>query len=217
LIIVDDRSTDDTFTLASGFAAQDERIRVLQNPANMGPGPTRNTALEAARGRFIAFLDSDDVWHREKLAKQLDFMMQTGAPLTYTAYRKIDEGGRAGSEVIFDAASVGYSNLITRCAIQNSTAIYDIEQTGPVLMPDVRRRQDHIFFLSILKKGGIALGLPEPLMLYRIHSGSVSSNKLKNVKYQWILYRDYAGLGILDSMRRLLIWSLYGFRKYIKF
>ncbi len=217
LIIVDDCSTDETFALAQQLASQDGRIRVFQNAANLGPGPTRNTALAAARGRFIAFLDSDDVWHPEKLGKQLDFMRETGAFLTYTAYRKIDENGKAGNEVIFDAASVEYAKLITRCVIQNSTAMYDVHQTGVVTMPDVRRRQDHIFFLSILKKGGAALGMSDPLMFYRIHSSSVSSNKLKNIKYQWILYRDYAGLGILDSAGRLVVWSLYGFRKYIKF
>tara|TARA_R110002020_G_scaffold89684_1_gene218977 strand:- start:3171 stop:3902 length:732 start_codon:yes stop_codon:yes gene_type:complete len=217
LIVADDCSSDNTVEIVEGWASRDFRIRLIRMPNNAGPGPARNAGVDLAAGRFIAFLDSDDIWLPSKLTKQLAFMSAEGVALSYTAYKKISASDTVGSQIFFDAPSTTYRALLDRCVIQNSSAMYDTAKVGKVHFPNLRRRQDHALYLKLLQKTPIAKGLNEPLMHYRIRPGSVSSNKFKNIKYQWYLYRVAGDLNVPQSIYQLFVWALYGTRKYLRF
>lgn len=192
LLIVDDGSGDGTLEMAEGLAAQDPRIRVFRLEVNGGAARARNCAIKAARGRFIAFLDADDLWLPEKLDRQITFMRQTGAALCYSGFWREREGRR---RQVFVPPSVTHAELLGGNVIGCLTAIYDSAQLGKVLMPDLRMRQDYALWLAILRRTPQALGLAEPLAVHRRHRGSLSANALRGAVATWRMFRQAEGLG----------------------
>ena len=196
LLIVDDCSPDATFALACELAAGDGRIRVLQTPGNAGPAAARNLALDNARGRYAAFLDSDDLWLPEKLEKQLDFMRRKDAAFSCTAYDRITESGEVLGRVTPFARADYDKVLFYANPVGNSTAMFDREAVGEVRVPPIRKRNDFALWLSVLKKIPYVYGMDECLARYRVRTDSVSSDKLGLLRYQWQLYRDVEGLSL---------------------
>jgi glycosyltransferase involved in cell wall biosynthesis len=166
---------------------------------NSGPAVARNRAIEAASGRYIAFLDSDDVWLPDKLAKQLEFASTANAAVTFTSYRKIDESGTLISPVIRAPERVWYRKLLRSNVIACSTAMYDTEICGRVLMPLIRKRQDYGLWLRILRGGYEAHGMSDDLVRYRLRPGSVSGNKLSAAHYHWKVLRDVEELSRISA------------------
>ena len=189
MLIVDDGSEDNTSQIVEKFAKTDGRICLIKHPRNMGPAISRNTAIEAAKGRYIAFLDSDDLWLPNKLAEQMDFMGKHECALSCTAYKKIDENGEIIGSLMKVPAKTNYQKLLFSNVIGNLTALYDVEKLGKVYLPLVKH-EDYGLWLKILKMGYEAYGLNECLALYRIRSNSVSRNKLRAASYQWRVYRE---------------------------
>lgn len=195
LIVVDDGSADDTATLAEEFAKKDARIRVLRNPVNAGRIAARNRAVAEARGRFIAFLDSDDIWEPEKLRKQIDFMHEHTAVLSFTAYRKrLGRDGQQSSPVPVPGMR-DHATLLLENVIVCSSAIYDADLLGKRYMREEVEREDFALWLDILRDGHTAFGLNEPLVILVKQTGSQSSNKLRAVQDTWNMYRDVENLG----------------------
>lgn len=214
LLITDDNSTDRTYEIALEFAAQDPRIKVFQLKKNRGAGMARNYSIEHARGRFIAFLDSDDLWLPEKLEKQLDFMRENDATLAYTAYQKFSSQGNRG--VVHVPRKVAYRQLLRSCAIGCLTAMYDTEKTGGKrYMSAIRKRQDYALWLSILKSSDYAWGLDEVLAKYRSDRG-MTANKFTVFKYQWAVYRDLENVGLMRSCWYFLNYAVQGYLKHLK-
>lgn len=210
LIIIDDASNDGTAEfIEQQFVQQDSRISLIVLESNSGAAVARNKGIEAARGRYIAFLDSDDVWLPTKLEKQLSFMQDNSLALSYTAYDKVSEGGTALGRVGIPS-SVNYRQLLKTNVIGCSTAIYDSELIGKVYMPLIRKRQDFGLWLRILKQLDYAVGLDEALTIYMIRAGSVSSNKKDAAMYTWRLYREVEKLNLLTSMYYFLHYSIRG-------
>ncbi|WP_018862237.1 glycosyltransferase family A protein [Thioalkalivibrio sp. ALJ3] len=193
LIVVDDASSDSSGLVIRKLAEEDSRIRVVQLEHNGGAAVARNKATELARGRYIAFLDGDDLWLPHKLDRQVAFMRETGATFSYGAYQRVDENG-------FPISPVGvptrlhYSDLLKTCYVGCLTAMYDTSVLGKRYMPLIRRRQDYALWLELLRDGETAMGLNEVLGLYRVRSDSISSNKASTAFYTWRMYRDVEGL-----------------------
>ena len=214
MIIVDDLSNDNSYDLAKEFAKQDSRIKVIKLDKNSGAAVARNKGIEIAKGRYIAFLDSDDLWKPQKLEKQIKFMKQNNYVFTYTAYELINEKNKVLNKKFIPPKKVSYTDMLKTCSIGCLTAIYDTKHLGKVYMPLIKKGQDYATWLKILKMTDYAYGLQEPLAIYRIRSGSVSRNKFRAIKFQWKIYRDVERLGIIYSIYYLLFYIYHGLKKY---
>lgn len=198
LLITDDSSTDRTREVVEEYARKDNRIHYFRLAENEGPGAARNNSIEAAKGRFIAFCDSDDRWEPTKLEEQLKFMTDNGYHFTYTSYRECSSTGTINGYVECPV-KIKRFNIIQDDCIGCLTAIYDTEKTGKCYMPLIRRRQDWCLWIDIIAKYGPAYGLRKPLSIYRQRNLSVSSNKIKLLKYNFNVYHKYLGYNGLKS------------------
>lgn len=199
-VVVDDASTDDTLQSLRGIARNDERVRLLVNDSNLGAAGSRNRALQAARGQFVAFIDADDRWLPDKLKVQLDFMRSADAQASFTAYRVISSNGDATGKVI-DASprgTIDYAQALRkRATIGCSTVIIARSALKDMLMPDLRTGQDYAYWLKIMRSGVLFRHLAVPLTDYRITPESISRNKFRKALRQWEIYRKLEGLNLL--------------------
>ncbi len=215
MYIVDDASTDASCEIAGQFARDDNRITLIPLRENAGPAVCRNTAISAANGRYIAFLDSDDLWLPEKLERQLELMQRRNAVFSYTAYRKMDEDGRKLRGLVQVPEQTDYRRLLRTCVIGCLTAIYDVDRIGKMYMPLMRKRQDYGLWLQILRQGHIAYGLNECLAHYRVRGESISSNKMLAARYQWQIYREVEHLPLWTTMLCFASYAWFGLRKHM--
>jgi glycosyltransferase involved in cell wall biosynthesis len=212
LLIVDDCSTDDTGNIIDEWYRKDNRIKSFRLEKNSGAAVARNKALLHAKGRYIALLDSDDIWHPEKLKKQVAFMQDNGATLTHTAYQEIDENGKLVLGIIKAPKSTTYDQMLNNSVIGCPTAMYDSESLGKVEMPNVFH-EDYATWLKILGNGSVAKGLDESLAYYRIHKGSLNRNKIKAAWYRWRVYRYSEGLPLGKSISYFASYLFSGVKK----
>ena len=213
LWIVDDVSTDGTAAIAAGFAQDDRRVRHLRLDENLGPAGARNAGMDAATGRYVAFLDADDLWLPTKLEMQIAFMSRTGSHFSYTAYRMIDEDGTLIGRPVRVPEAIDYRGLLRNTTIGCLTVMLDRDHIGPARMPALRRHEDLALWYDILKRGFVAHGLQEDLARYRIVRGSRSRDKLATAAHMWKVYRDVEKLSLLDS---LWCYTHYAWRAYWK-
>lgn len=213
MLIVDDLSPDNSNEIIEGFAQNDDRIKLIKLTKNSGPAIARNTAIEAAKGRFIAFLDADDLWNDNKLQKQIEFLKARDAAFTYSSYDLIDEAGNPlGS---FRAPpTINYKSMLKTSSVGCLTAIYDADKLGKMYMPHILKRQDYGLWLDILKKIGSAEGMDDVVATYRIRKSSVSGNKFNAAKYQWKFYREIEKLNLLQSSYYFAHYAYNGLNKY---
>lgn len=197
MIIADDCSRDETCQVVAEAAARDPRIVLVRQAKNSGPAATRNAALARASGRFVAFLDSDDLWLPEKLARQTDFMLREDCAVSYTWYRRISEDGATTGHLIESPASLTYRQVLKNAAIANLTSMIDTAKTGPVRINEAGyRAHDYILWLSLLRQGHRALCLQEDLARYRSVIGSISSPPARSAYWVWRIYRDIEKLSL---------------------
>ncbi|MHB8747306.1 MAG: glycosyltransferase family 2 protein [Gammaproteobacteria bacterium] len=211
LIVVDDCSQDDTRQIIADYARDDRRIRLLALSLNSGVAAARRAGIAAAKGQYIAFLDSDDLWLPEKLARQIDFMRKTDAAFSYTSFRRMSENGERVSDVARVRESFDYPALLKNTGIACLTVMLDMTKIGQMAVLDIRH-EDYAMWLAILKRGFVAKGLPEDLARYRVVKGSVSGMKLKSALWVWKIYRNEK-LSIGRSLYCLSCYAWHAFRK----
>lgn len=212
MIIVDDCSTDHTVELVKAYQNWDNRIKLIELEENGGAAIARNVAIKHAKGRFIAFLDSDDLWLPEKLERQLEFMLKKDIAFSFTKYIRIYENGEETKAISKTPKSVDYDYLMKHCVIGCLTVMIDTEKTGEIQMTNIRSRQDYALWLTLTRKGFLAYGLPEVLARYRLVKGSVSSNKWKVAKQNWYLYRHIEKQSLSKSIWYFLNYAYTGIK-----
>lgn len=214
MIIVDDRSTDNTEKIIIDYSKNDNRIRLIKLTENSGAAVARNIAIENANGRFIAFLDSDDMWKKDKLEVQLKFMRQNNYGFTFTGYEFIRERDSDTAKVFGVPASLNYSQALKNTVIGCLTVVIDKDIIGNFKMPLVRRGQDNLTWLMLLKRGHLAYGLNENLACYRRVTGSLSNNKIKALKRQWSNYRNVIKLPLFKCVYYYTFYVINNVKKY---
>jgi teichuronic acid biosynthesis glycosyltransferase TuaG len=208
VIVIDDCSVDNTEEVVKTYSSKDTRIKYYKMDKNSGAAVARNKAVELASGKYMAFLDSDDVWFPEKLSRQLSIMKEHGYNFTCTSYTKINEQGVYLNRTIKAKGKNDYSGVLKTCP-GNSTVIYNSESLGKFKIPNIKKRNDYVLWLQILKKTDYLYGIEEPLSSHRIRTEAISSNKLSLVGYHWKVYRDIEQLSILKSSYLILYWILF--------
>ena len=204
-IIVNDCSTDNSLHIVEELAKKDARIKIVTLSRNSGAAQSRNKATELATGDYIAFLDADDLWHPEKLEKQLQYMQENNAAVSYTSYVQINEVGEPLGKRIKALPTLSYQKQHSNNYVGNLTGIYKAAEIGKIIAPNIRKRQDWAVWLEAIKKSNRpAIGLQEDLAYYRMHEGSMSSNKLNLIKYNFKFYKEYLGYSWIKSFFNLL-------------
>ena len=212
LMLVDDASTDGTPEVADALSAREPRIRPQRLSAPRGAAAARNAGLARSRGRYVAFLDSDDLWHPRKLERQLAFMEDSGAALSFTGYSRVTEAGTLVERVRAPSV-VDHATLLRRNVMGALTVIYDTERLGKVLMPDLARQHDYALWLRITREHGPAYGLDEDLATYRIGTRSLSSDKLRAAADTWRVLRRHERIALPAAAAAFACYAWHGLRR----
>lgn len=217
IIFMDDCSTDDTIKIATALRANDKRIHVYQNITNQGAAVSRNNALREAKGRWIAFLDSDDLWYPEKLEKQIRFMEENNYYFSYHNSEDMDENGKLNGVYWTGPKHINETDMFNYDWIGCLTVMYDANKVGLIQIADVKKNNDYAMWLKVIRKCDCYL-LDEILAKYRIRKGSISNqSKIKLIKWHYIMFRDCEGqnplMASLNTVRNLF----FGVIKKIKY
>ena len=215
LLITDDSSTDKSVEIISKYSKNDERINVMVPDEHQGIARTRNMSISRAKGRFVAFLDSDDVWYPEKLEKQVNFMLENNLAFTYSSYEVIDCQGNSKNRIVKDAGVMSYKKYLRNTIICCGTVVIDREKTGHFATPIIKTSEDMSLWLSIMRRGFAAYPVPGPLHKYRITPGSASSNKIKAACDVWRVYRKIEKLSLLKSVINFICYSFNAVKKHV--
>jgi teichuronic acid biosynthesis glycosyltransferase TuaG len=215
LLITDDCSTDETLNIIRSFQENDNRIKLFKLAANKGAGVARNNSIEKAKGRFIAFLDSDDQWKPNKLEIQIDFMLSNSLALTYSGYDVINENG-IYLKNIRPPKVVNFQKIISNNYIGCLTAVYDTKIIGKHYMPKIRRRQDWVLWINIIKIIRETKGIENSLAIYTDRKNSISDNKFLMLKYNWQVYSKYLRYNNVKSIILIFNFLIHYAIKKIK-
>jgi len=213
LIVINDASNDNTKLFVERLAGSDKRIRLLNNETNCGVSYTRKHGLEAAKGDWIAILDSDDAWTPDKLEKQMKLQKRTKAKLLYTGSGFMNSAGEKMDWELKVPESLDYRTLLKQNLLSNSSALVRKSLYSRYYVSGDNLHEDFAVWLSILKTGVTAYGVNEPLLIYRLAKSSKSGNKLKAAKMNWNTYR-YIGLRVPESIYYMCWYTAKGLRKY---
>lgn len=214
MIIVNDCSKDDTEKIVQSYILKDKRIRLINLENNGGVASARNVAIKNAKGRYIAFLDSDDLWIKEKLQKQIGFMRKNGYVFTYTSYQHFKENILFAKQAVEILLEITYRQALKGNQIGCLTVILDREQIANIEFSK-ERHEDYRLWLSILKQGIKAYGINESLAYYRTGSSkSISGNKFRSAIWTWNVYYKNQKLGLFRSIYYFINYTVKGMMKY---
>lgn len=211
LIIIDDYSSDNTVEIAKQY--QDYRIKIISLKINVGAAEARNIGLRMAKGKYIAFLDSDDLWKKDKLEKQLKFMIENNYAFSFSSYQLMNEDGTITTKTVRAPSVLTYDKYLKNTAIGCLTVIIDKEKTGYFEFPQIKSSHDMALWLNIMKRGFNAYGYSEVLAYYRLTNNSISSNKIKSAKTVWKVYRDIEKLNFFKSLYCFTFYALNSIKR----
>ena len=213
LLIIDDCSSDKSCSIVEKISSIDGRIRLIRQDANAGPAEARNKGIQEANGRFIAFLDSDDLWHKDKLKIQIKYMIEKKAAISCTGYNMISEDGVKISEFQVPEKLV-YKDLLKKNSFSCDTLVYDKNMIESPVFIKYEMHEDYIAWLNLIKKSSLTVGINKSLACYRLRDGSRSSNKIKGIYYIWKIYRNFEKFNIFISLYYTLNYIINGVKKY---
>ena len=217
MLIVDDCSKDNSASIISKYEEKDCRIKYFKTDKPSGtPALPRNIAIENATGRYIAFLDSDDLWLPEKLEQQIPLFENESVAVVFSNYEKIKENGDRSNRLIKAPVSVDYKQLLKSDVIGNLTGVYDTTKVGKVYNNICVHAEDYVLYLSILKRGYIAMNTETVEGLYRVTKGSVSSNKLRCFCWQWQILRKVEQITLSKTIYLIGVYFIKGVKKFLK-
>ncbi|MEZ8257965.1 glycosyltransferase family 2 protein [Vibrio cyclitrophicus] len=211
-LITDDCSGDDTCKIVESLIVSDERIKLFKNNENSGAAVSRNNSIVNSKGRYIAFIDSDDLWFKDKLSVQLKHMETNSYDFSFTAYNIVDANGKSLNKTV-DSKQLQpldyYDMLKKKATLGCSTVMLKKESFTDLMMPLIRTGQDYALWLKLLRTGVSAHPINDVLTSYRVLPNSISRNKLRKAKRQWQIYREIEGLPLIYS---LYCFYFYGYR-----
>lgn len=216
MLVAEDCSDDNTRDVIRQWEKIDHRVRLVALDRNGGPATARNAALERSKGRWIAFLDSDDIWLPQKLQRTIEHAIDNQAAITFTGFRRISADGSALGNYVGVPRSLSYRQLLGNTAIATSTVMLDRNVVSDVRMTKTYYDDFHCW-LQILKRGHLAFGLDEDLMRYRVLGQSVSRNKRRSAAHVWRAYRDLEKLSLTSSLWYFGQYAVRGLLKYKQF
>jgi glycosyltransferase involved in cell wall biosynthesis len=216
MLIVDDCSTDGSDKIVKQYCNSDTRIKYygIESPSG-SPTKPRNIGIENAQGRYIAFLDSDDIWLPSKLENQMKYFDYEKVAIVFSYYEKMSENGIRKGRIIISPNLVTYKELLHGDCIGFSTAIYDTVKVGKFYFQFIGA-EDYAYWLSILRSGYIARNTNTVEVLYRVRDNSISTNKLKASKWTWSIYRKFLHFNFLKSIYYFCFYLIRALRKYYK-
>tara|TARA_B100001093_G_scaffold518678_1_gene604405 strand:- start:431 stop:1192 length:762 start_codon:yes stop_codon:yes gene_type:complete len=218
LIIYDDENTSDLLHIKKFISKkrlkQKFYIKIIVNKKNLGAGLSRNVGIKLSKSKYVAFLDSDDLWDKNKLKLQLNFMYKYKIPISHTSYNIINELGKKIA-IRKSKKKLYFKNLLNSCDIGLSTVMVDLSflKKNNLKFPKITTKEDYVLWLTILKKISYIRGIEKSLTSYRKSKRSLSSNKITSIINGYRVYKDYMNMGYLESVYRLLILSLNYLKK----
>jgi teichuronic acid biosynthesis glycosyltransferase TuaG len=218
LLLVEDGSGDGTVEKIRDYLEQrkDPRIRVIHQPSNGGAARARNRGLQEAKGRYIAYLDADDLWMPEKLERELAFLKEKNAAFAFTGYEFADENGRGTGKVVHVPETLSYRQALSNTTIFTTTVMFDTEKIDRKLLEmPVMKSEDTALWFRVLRSGYTAYGLDENLVRYRRAGKSLSSNKLEALRRIWNLYRRAEGLNPVRSAYHFFFWAIRAVKRRV--
>lgn len=216
LLVVDDSSSDDSVRIVEGFSSSDSRIKLLRNKKSSGlPASPRNVGIEAACGRYIAFLDCDDEWLPTKLEHQIPLFATRNVAVVFSYYGKMDSNGEFHSESVASPSFVSYKNLLNGNCIGNLTGMYDTEKVGKVFQKEIHH-EDYVMWLEILRDGFSAINTNSVEAVYRESNSSVSGSKIAAFGWTWNIYRHELKFSFFDSVKYFLRYAVKAVFKFLK-
>jgi len=214
LIAIDDCSSDSSYEILQRMAKEDKRIKIYRNKENSGVANTRNRGIEAAQGKYIALLDSDDLWLPEKLEKQIDYIERKGCMLSYCSYGFIDKDNNDIGNVFCVPSHINMKDLLKKNVISCSTVIVEREFFLKHKFNSEYYHEDFVTWIDMLKECQNSYGHVEELAKIRIMNGSRSGNKMNSAKQRWLVYRNYLNMGVPIAC---YYYSNYAFLCIIKY
>ena len=212
LIVINDSSKDTTKEIIEEYINRDKRVRIINNNVNSGVSFSRNKGVFNAKGEYIAFLDSDDIWRQDKLEKQLRLMEKKNAVLSYTASSFIDQNGHAYNYIMQAEEKTSLSTLLRKNLVSCSSAVVRADVMKTIEMPNDKMHEDYYVWITILRQYKYAYGINEPLLIYRLSDNSKSSDRLKSAK---MIYNTYHAVGynIMSSLFLTIRYTVHSVSK----
>lgn len=218
LLLVEDCGGDKCAQIIGQYAERtgDTRIRLIRQPSNMGAARARNRGLAEARGRYIAYLDADDLWMSEKLERELAFMKEKKAAFVFTGYEFANEQGMGTGKVVRVPETINYKEALKNTTIFTTTVMFDTKKIDKALLEmPIMKSEDTALWWKVLRNGYTAYGLDENLAKYRRAGRSLSSNKLEAIRRIWNLYRKAEGMSILNSAYHFCFWAFRAVKRRV--